>query len=133
MVQLKNVIAVYRVQCSSLKGMTRSWNVVSLPDIDWDIIDIHVPAKLSIINKVEDGNNVWQTQLTFRTCESLDVREHYAYRASLANGQHYLIGGYDRPYPVTTVSEIHPENLTDSQLNEVTVTLSSRSRIPVIG
>lgn len=131
---LKNVIAVAAVQSYDLEGVERkSPGVVSVPDsVPWEQVEIQVPAKLSIINKVEDKNTVWTTTLTFRTCEDRFDRKHPCYMVTLANGKRLLVGSSERPYPVTVTSETMPDNLTDSQLQEVTVTLTSRSRPPVI-
>ena len=103
------------------------------PASGFDTVDLTNEMTSSlIINKVEAGNSVWQTELTFRTCEKLDTRGHWAYRVKLANGEVRLIGGHQRPYPVTTIKESMPDNMTDSQLLEVSVTLNSREQIPVI-
>lgn len=130
---IKNVIAVDRKPCSEISGLTRNPNgTISVPEIEWENLEIQVPAKLSVINKVESKNMVWQVQLVFRTCENLDVNGHWAYRITLANGEKLLIGGHERPYPVTVSAENLPDNMNDSQLLEVTVTFSSGSRLPVI-
>ena len=132
---IRNVIDIHRFESSGLSGVTRAQVFAEeLSDkVGWERLDIRTPAKLSIINKVVDKNNIWEAQLVFRTCDYLDVTAHWIYRASLANGQVVVIGGMDRPYPVTTVSDSIPDNLTDSQLREVTVTYSSRAKIPLIG
>lgn len=131
---LNNVIAVYVCQSSDLDGMyLKKPDVVVIPDHDsWHPIKIQVPGKLTINNKVEDKNSLIATSLTFRTCEALTADGHPVYRVSLADGRQLLIGSSTRPYPVTTITESMPENLTDSQLNEVTVTLSSVARPPQI-
>ena len=132
---IKNVIAVDRIPCSEIPGLTRNSNgtfSVDVKDDKWEKLEIQVPAKLSVNNKVDNKNTVWNTQLVFRTCQDLEVNGHYAYRITLANGQKRLIGGHERPYPVTVPEENLPDNMSDSQLLEVTVTLSSGSRLPVI-
>lgn len=43
-----------------------------------------------------------------------------------------LIGSPERPYPVGTVSKNHPDNMTDNQLSEVTVTWTDIHDIPII-
>ena len=132
--QIKNVIAVDVIEAESLEGMFQSKvNIVSLPDnISWKPYNIQVPAKLTIINKVEDKNTVWTSTLVFRTCEDLADRKHACYRVTLSNGKKLLIGSDGRPYPVTSSSDSMPDNLTDSQLLEVTVTLTSRVKPPQI-
>ena len=131
---LRNVIAVAVVPASYLEGMvTVKPGVVDIQDhVTWEQVKIQVPAKLSIINKVEDKNTVWTTTLTFRTCEDRSDRRHACYLVTLASGEKLLIGSCQRPYPVTTVSDSIPDNVTDSQLQEVTVTLTSHSRPPVL-
>ena len=131
---IRNVIAVDRILSLALDGM--SWvsdGAVSVPvDIGWESLSIQVPAKLSISNKVDAKNVVWTAQLVFRTCQDVSGAGHWCYRVRLASGESLLIGSCERPYPVTLVSEVLPDNLTDSQLQEVTVTLSSGRRIPQI-
>ena len=130
---IQNVISVSRIPCSSLDEMQRvNDNVISLPDDGWSGIDIRVPAKLSINNKVEGGVTVYSHQLTFRTCEDIETRGHWAYKIGLADGTRLLLGSYDRPYPVTVSSRTLPDNLSDSQLFEVTVTLATREDLPQI-
>lgn len=130
---IKNVIAVYRIQCLALEdssSISLARNIDLIKGLER--IDIVVPAKLSINNKVVDKNHVFEYQLVFKTCEKLEVRGHWAYAVDLADGTSLLIGSNNRPYPVTTSSQTLPDNLTDSQLMEVTVTLSVRSGMTVL-
>ncbi|MBR2290808.1 MAG: hypothetical protein IJ868_00640 [Prevotella sp.] len=131
---LRNVIAVSVAQASDLKGMTVAGvGTVSLPDsVPWEQVSIQVPAKLTIINKVEDKNTVWTATLTFRTCEDRSDRGHACYLLTLADGRRLLLGSRERPFPVTLTSDTLPDNMTDSQMQEVTVTLSSHTRPPVL-
>lgn len=134
MKQIKIVTAVDRVPVTSLQGMTRiSKTSVRLPSgISWEPLTIKPHAQLTISDKVEDKNRIWTAKLSFKTCEELRDLELYAYRCRLSNGQYRLIGNDERPYPVTSVAESMPENITDNQLNEVTVNWSSPRFIPNI-
>lgn len=125
---VRNVIAVYRLQCSALQSLASNIEMVKEHG---ERIDIVVPAKLSINNKVVDKNHVFDYQLVFKTCQKLEVRGHWAYAVDLADGCRLLIGSCSRPYPVTVSSQTIPDNLTDSQLTEVTVTISLRSELPL--
>lgn len=131
---LKNVIGIDRVPCDQLTGLFRkSATEVTIPqNTPWEELCILTPAKLSYNNKVDGKNTIWQTQLVFRTREELGYSGHWAYRLTLANGQQLLMGTGVRPYPVTIINQILPDNLSDSQLVEVTVTYSSRWRIAII-
>ena len=130
---LRNVISVSRIRTSALgivKQLTE--DSVSAPEEGWQEVDILVPAKFSIISNVEGKNTIYKAQLVFKTCQELWSNEHYAYMARTADGESYLIGRQDRPYPLLSISDSHPDNFSDSQLKEVTVTYSSALRIPKI-
>ena len=131
---VKIVIGVDVIEASSLDGMNIvRKGVVSLPsNLSWVPVRIQVPAKLTIINKVDDKNTVWTTTLQFRTCEDCSWRKHACYRVHLSDGRKLLIGSSSRPFPVTVTNDSMPDNVTDSQLQEVTVTLTSRNKPPQI-
>lgn len=134
MKQIKIVTKVERIPVTSLQGMTRiSKTGVRLPSgISWQSLNIKPHAQLSISDKKVDGNTVWTAKLIFKTCEEFEDRGRYAYRCKLHNGQYRLIGSDERPYPVASVLESMPENVTDNQLNEVTVSWQSPYFIPYI-
>ena len=131
---IKIITAVERTHITSLQGMKRiSKTEVSLPSgINWQSLKIKPHAQLAVSNKQEDGNDVWTAKLVFKTCEEFDDRERYAYRCRLSDGRYKLIGAYERPYPVVSVVESMPENVTENQLNEVTVNWQSPYYIPNI-
>lgn len=129
---IRNVVAVYRLRCN----LVPDTSVASVEDIGGFFaqhgvrLDIQVPARLSVTSKVVDKNLVWDYQLVFRTCQRLEVRGHYAYRLDLADGLHLLIGSCSRPFPVTVSALTLPDNMSDSQLQEVTVTWSVGHQAP---
>ena len=134
MKQIKIVTKVERTPVTNLQGMTRiSKTGVRLPSgISWQPIHIKPHAQLSVSDKKEDGVTVWTAKLVFKTCEEFGDRGRWAYRCLLHNGQYRLIGSDERPYPVASVLESMPENVTDNQLNEVTVNWQSTHFIPNI-
>ena len=134
MKQIKLVTSVERTNASNLSGMVRvSRTEVRLPsDVVWTPLEIKPHALLTVSDKQDNKVTVWTAKLVFKTCESLAGREHYAYRVGLTNGQYRLIGTDERPYPVASVVESMPENATENQLNEVTVTWQSPRFIPSI-
>ena len=130
----RSIIAVYRVPANSVSGLKRvDANSVQVPvSIPFQRIAIRIPARLTISDKVEDGVRLYTAQLVFRTCEDIDDRERMVYSCKAADGKFFLIGTGERPFPVTTVNEPHPDNMTDSQMNEVTVSYTSAAKIPYI-
>ena len=130
----RNIIAVDRIQVNGLDGFRRinASSVQVSSSTIWKSIPIRVPARLTISEKIEDGVRMHTAQLVFHTCEELEDCERQVYRCKTAEGKFYLIGTDSRPYPVTTISKPHPDNMTDSQLDEVTVMYTSNSKIPYI-
>ena len=134
MKQIKLVTSVERTHVSRLSGMVRvSKTEVRLPaGIVWTPLEIKPHAVLSVSDKQEEKVTVWTAKLTFKTCETLPDREHYAYRVGISNGQYRLIGTDERPFPVASVVESMPENVTDNQLDEVIITWQSPRFVPSI-
>lgn len=129
-----NVIAVYRLQCFSMlsafqKSSSEIFNHIKE---NGDKLDIVTPAKFSCSNKVSDKSRIYEYQLTFRTCDELEVAGHYAYGLVLADGSKMVLGSDDRPYPVTSSSRTLPDNMTDSQLWDVSVSYAVTAPMPVI-
>lgn len=131
----RNVIAIDRIPVTSIVGFQRTGaNSVKLNDgILWQPLTIKVPARLTITDKIENGVRLYTAQLVFKVCQD-DVGDwnRQAFRCHTADGRQVLIGSDKRPYPVATVSDPRPDNMTDSQLCEVTVNYTSASQIPYI-
>lgn len=130
----RNIIAIDRVPVSSLLGFQRTGigRVKLDAAIPWQQMSIRIPARLTISDKIEDGVRLHTAQLVFRCCEDITDLGRWAYRCKTAAGQYYLIGTDERPYPVGTVTTNHPDNMTDNQLCEVTVTYTSPEQLPYI-
>ena len=130
----KNVIGIDRLQSGSIVGLRKlsSTSVAISSSNSWKNIPIKVPARLTISDKVDDGVRLHTAQLVFRTCDEPQEIERMVYRCKTADGKYFLIGNNDRPYTVTTVNDNHPDNMTDSQLYEVTVNYTSAEKIPYI-
>ena len=130
----KNVIGIDRIQSGSIVGLRQlSTSCVAISSVNsWESIPVKVPARLTISDKIEDGVRLHAAQLIFRTCEEPHEIERMVYRCKTADGRYYLIGNNERPYPVTTVNDNHPDNMKDSQLYEVTVNYTSARKIPYI-
>lgn len=134
MKQIRIITKVERTPIRNLNGLTRiSEREVRLPSgITWQPLDIKPHAQLSITDKTEDNNTVWSAKLAFKTCDNFKSRGRWAYRCLMSSGQYRLIGTDGRPYPVTSVSDNAPENVTENQLIEVTVNWQSSQFVPFI-
>ncbi len=131
---IKIIVAVDRIPVTSITWLTRvSENTVSLsPSLQWESIPIKPHAQLVINSKVEDKNKIWTAKLSLKTCEEIVDNGIWAYRCKTQDGQFRLLGTLERPYPTAIVAENMPENVADSQLNEVTVSWQSPHFIPYI-
>lgn len=131
----RNIIAIDRIPVSSIIGFQRTGvNSVKMDaGTPWQSLVIKVPARLTISDKIEDGVRLYTAQLVFKVCqEDLGGWSRQAFRCHTADGKQLLIGSDERPYPVATVNQPRPDNMTDSQLCEVTVNYTSANQIPYI-
>lgn len=130
----RNIIAIDRIKASELVGLVRTGtDSVRVSDgLSWEPVSIRVPARLSVSEKVDGGVRLYTVQLVFRICGDTGDRERWAYRCKTADGRYCLIGTDHRPWPVSVVNTVRPDNMTESQLDEVTVSYTSESRIPYI-
>ena len=130
----RNIIAIDRVRVAGLTGFKRMGRDSVQLDAatPWENLAIKVPARLTVSDKVEDGVRLFTAQLVFRTCEEPGELGRWAYRCRTADGRHILIGTSGRPYPVGTMTRSHPDNMTDSQLLEVSVSWTSEQPVPYI-
>lgn len=95
----------------------------------WESVDFKVPAHLTLSDKIEDGVRIYTAKLVFRACMEPGHTERQVYRCKTADGKYYIIGSGGRPYTITTVTDDHPDNMTDSQLYEVTVNYTTQQKI----
>lgn len=131
---ISNVIAVYRLQCfSMLSGFQNSASkLFGHIKENGDELNIVSPAKFSCSNKVSDKARLYEYMLTFKSCEELEVAGHYAYALEMADGSKCVLGSDERPFPVTVSSRTLPDNLSDSQLWEVSVSYAVAAPVTVI-
>lgn len=131
---ISNVIAVYRLQCLSMpSGFQKSASEIFVHMVEnGDKLNIFAPAKFSFSNKVSDKARLYEYLLTFKSCEELEVAGHYAYALEMADGYKCVLGSDERPYPVTVSSRTLPDNLSDSQLWEVSVSYAVAAPVTVI-
>lgn len=134
MKKIKIITAVERIPVENLMGMVRiSKTSVRLPDgISWQPLHIKPHAQLSISDKIENNNKVWTAKLVFKSFDTLEDIDRFAYRCRMLDGRYRLLGSGERPYPITSVGENLPEVVTENQLDEITVTWQSSLFIPII-
>ena len=134
MKKTRSIIAVSRCRADELAGLQAvdASHVVLSDATPWSAIEIQVPARLTISEKMDSGVRLYNAQLVFRTCEEPGEHGRWVYRCLTADGSYILIGTDGRPFPVTTVTDNHPDNMTDSQLFEMTASFSSARKVQYI-
>ncbi|SDZ94281.1 hypothetical protein SAMN05216455_10211 [Segatella bryantii] len=134
--QLNNIIKISVLPCEQIAGFLRISQTEARLNDDLqfeELSEIHRPAALTIEEKVEDRQRICTAKLVFTTCDKWPESVlRMAYLCETADGDRYLLGNHDRPFPVTTRKSTHPNNFADNQLTEVTVTYSSDKVIPII-
>lgn len=82
-------------------------------------------------NDYDNNGRIEQTTLTFVTCDSIPTHEHLAFVITDANGQSYIIGQRERPYPIIKIKENTGTPGGDTNAKTVEVTLyAHRSLVP---
>lgn len=135
MKRLSYICKVQRVPISELPFTILLHNrTFELPDsIPWKEVKCQKPAKLEISDKLEDGERIYTHKLTIKTCdEDMVSKIPYAYLVTDLESRKYLIGTGERPYPVITESEVHPDSYSSSTLIEVTISWVAKRKAPKI-
>lgn len=135
MIRNKKVVAVSVAEASALSSCIRLGpaSVANVPASVWLKLDMEVPADLTLSSKIEEKETLHTAKLVFRQCGEADKAFRIpVYRILLADGSELLLGGGTRPYPVRTYTRNLTSGSSDSQLLEVTVTLTSVSELPYI-
>lgn len=134
--QLNNIIRISVLPCEQIAGFLRisQTEAVLNDDLHFDeLTGIQRPAALTIEDKIEDKQRIYSSKLVYYTCDKWpESVQRMAYLCETADGDRYLLGSHDRPFPLATRKSTHPNNYSDSQLTEVTVTYSSDKMIPII-
>lgn len=124
--KLNNITKIYSVACKSVKGFVRVSETaarVSSDGTPWVLLEgVKYPAALTVSDKIEDKSRLFTAKLSFSTCEEwLSGNEKTAFLCVTADGDRYLVGTDERPYPVVTQQQNHPEEGKSTQLTQVTV------------
>ena len=126
----KTVVSVRVAGCNALAGLRRtSVSSVYANGINWREIGVIPHGSLVVESKIEDKVTLYSVTLKFRTCEDFTPSPATAYLVGLKGGRSELIGSSNRPYPLVTFVDTHPEKGSDSQAREITVTWTSPAPI----
>lgn len=79
-------------------------------------------ADIEISQAIDNGSRLTTVRLTARTTSDFDVNHRrLAWRVTTVEGDQYLIGTTEQPYPVTTVANDFPDKPTSPSGKKVTV------------
>lgn len=71
-------------------------------------------ANCEVTSKVENRTKLFSATLTAHLSEHFDAKDrHLAFLATCVDGQRYLIGGNESPYPIVNTTDALPGRETD--------------------
>lgn len=110
---IKSIHKIEIVDISALSGMRIiDGSHVSIPDtLPLTDIMIHGLAECVVNTVKEDGLLLMEAELQFKTCEKIDSQT-LAYILHSADGNRYLLGNCDRPFPTMKRTANMPSDVT---------------------
>jgi hypothetical protein len=132
--KLNNIVKVFVIPCEEVTEVVRLSRTTAKMNTTSEfrlLENIKYPCQLTISEKNNDKCSEYTTKLVIKTCDDWIDEGRKAFLCETADGEDYLIGTCDRPYPTQTIEQRHPEKGSDSQLTEVTIQYVS-SKIPPI-
>lgn len=79
-------------------------------------------ANCEVTSKVENRTKLFSTSLTAQLSEHFDARErHLAFLATCVDGERYLIGNNEIPYPIVNTTDTLPGRETDKSGCSLTI------------
>ena len=120
---LNNVIKVEKIVASNLLAERIPLNKVREESSNvWTEIKIFAPASVEDATKVANKVDIHEVKMVLRLqpCEDLNPGV-YAFRLTTADGKRYMLGMNERPYPVITCQDVHPDKVANAQGKTVTV------------
>lgn len=132
--KLNNITKISVISCQDITRFSRlSLTTAACTFKNERPVSFKAPALLTIADKEEDGCRIYQTKLAFKTCDDWVLGlKRCSYLCETVSGIRYLIGTGDRPFPVISQAQTHPDNFADSQLTEVSVSYSAAEMPPTL-
>ena len=133
--KLNNIIKIYSCPCEKITGLIRTSSSEAKVDENANftlIENVKYPCQLTVNEKTDDKCKEYTSKLILHTCDEWFDDRRYAYLCETVEGDKYLIGTAERPYPTVSVSKTHPDNGKDSQMTEVTIEWKSGKKPPRI-
>lgn len=96
---------------------------------DMDIVGL---GKGEITEKWESNELVYETKITFFVKEIIPARDFLCYRITTVNGESYLMGTNTRPFSIREYKRTIPDQVTQKQGYDVTITYRNRHSLLLI-
>lgn len=79
-------------------------------------------ASVDVSQAIDNGSRLTTIKLTARTTSDFDVNHRrLAWRVTTVEGDQYLIGTTEQPFPITTVANDFPDKPTEQSGKKITV------------
>ena len=134
--KLNNIIRIERTSASSLEVDRISLEEVIVPDnVVWSKIDCVTPVKVESTEKDDRKSSIYTIKVTLQLNKEEKWRGipgMYAFKLTSVDGNSYLIGMPERPYPIIESSNVHPAKVSESQGRTIAIEYQSTFDIPLI-
>lgn len=126
---IHNIIKIETVPCSELSQMEvigeRLCHFMS--DVNFTEINTYGNIQVSEESDYQNNERVWTVTVTYKTkCKNPTGNRRNAFRMTRIDGTQFVIGTYDRPFPVIKESNPYPDKPTGTTLMTTTVTWKSK-------
>lgn len=122
---LRNVISLQAVRPSALSSLVivpGSGAFAVGSDISGDELSLAAPAEIRDSTKTVDRTKVHTVQLTAKLVDPLGVDGlPWCFIAVTAQGERFLLGTADAPYPVSDLETVLPSKFTDPSVFNLSV------------
>jgi len=102
------------------------------PQATFTDLDIVGLAKGEIKEKLEDGEWIYETKISFFTKSVTPARSFLSYRITTVNGERYLLGTNTRPFVVREYKKTLPDQDTQKQGYDITLSYKNRHSLLLI-
>lgn len=126
---IHNIIKIEQADCSQLSVMEpigeRQCHFMS--DVNFTEINTYGNIQVSEESDYQNNERIWTITVTYKQkCKKPSGARRKAFRLTRIDGTQFVIGTYDRPFPVIKESNPYPDKPTGTTLMTVTVTWKSK-------
>lgn len=126
---IQEIIKIEQADCKDLSVMEvageRQCHFMS--DVNFTEINTFGNIQVSEDSDYQNNERIWTITVTYKQkCKLPTGARRKAYRLTRLDGTQFVVGTYDRPFPVIKESNPYPDKVTGTTLMTVTITWKSK-------